>query len=153
MKKKFSLLLILCVVISTLLIGCSKPKDSSGDKGAEVEYQYYTADQLKTAIENKDPMYLLDIQVKEDYDAHHIVGTIPTYAYPADTAELKSKIDVSLNEINATKDPIIVVCPGGGGGAKNTIEYLVNEKGVDASRLFILEKGQKGWPHDDLLEK
>lgn len=152
MKKKFALLLTFCIIISATLIGCGKSKDSPK---AEVQktYQYYKADQLKTAIENKDPMYLLDIQVEEDYKAHHIVNTIPTYAYPADTAELKAKIDVALEKINATKDPIIVVCPGGGSGAKNTIGYLVDEKGIDANRLFILEKGQKGWPHDNLLEK
>ncbi len=152
MKKKFTLVLAVCIIMSAIFMGCGKTDQSGKKDGETKEYQYYTADQLKTAIEKKDPMYILDIQVKEDYDAHHILGTIPTYAYPADTDELKSKIDVAFDKINATKDPIVVVCPGGGGGAKNTINYLI-EKGYDADRLFILEKGQKGWPHDELLEK
>lgn len=149
MKKKLSLVLAICIAMSFMLMGCGKASSGSGDK----EYQYYTADQLKTAIENKDAIYLLDIQVEDDYAAHHIVGTIPTYAYPADTAELTAKIDVALDEITKTNDPIIVVCPGGGGGAKKTIDYLTSEKNIDASRLFILENGQKGWPYDELLEK
>jgi len=132
-----------------MLMGCSK----LNSKDDSQEYQYYTADELKAAIENKDDIYILDIQVEDDYNAHHIVGTIPTYAYPADTAELTSKLDVALPEITKTNNPIIVVCPSGGGGAKNTINYLTAEKNIDASRLFILEKGQKGWPHNDLLEK
>ncbi|MBZ9622631.1 rhodanese-like domain-containing protein [Clostridium sp. FP2] len=152
MKKKFALLLTICIIMSSMLIGCAK-STASPKTEAQKKYQYYTADQLKTAIEKKAPMYLIDIQVEADYKAHHIVNTIPTYAYPADTAKLKSKIDVAFDKINATKDPIIVVCPGGGSGAKNTIGYLIDEKGIDASRLFILEKGQKGWPHDNLLEK
>ncbi len=151
MKKKLTLLLALCLIVSTMLMGCSKSKDTSKE-GEEKQYQYYTAEQLKTAIENKDDIYLIDIQPKEDYDAHHIVGTVPTYAYPADTDDLRSKIDVTLDEINKTDKPIIVICPGGGGGAKNTIDYLTT-KSVDAKRMFILEKGQKGWPYDELLEK
>ncbi|WP_346887841.1 rhodanese-like domain-containing protein [Clostridium sp. UBA1056] len=151
MKKKFTLILALCIIISTMLMGCSKPKDTSKE-GEEKQYQYYTAEQLKTAIENKDDIYLLDIQVKEDYDKHHIVGTVPTYAYPADTEELTSKLDFTLDDINSSDKPVIVACPGGGGGAKKTIDYLTT-KGVDASRMFILEKGQKGWPYDGLLEK
>ena len=152
MKKKFALLLTICIIMSCAFAGCGKSKVSPKTE-VKKNYQYYTADKLKTAIENKDPMYLLDIQVEKEYKAHHIVNTIPTYAYPADTAKLKAKIDVALDKINATKDPIIVVCPGGGSGAKNTVGYLIDEKGIDANRLFILEKGQKGWTYDNLLEK
>lgn len=147
MKRKSILALALCIIMSWMLIGCGKAKADKED------YQYYTADELKAAIENKVDIYLLDIQPTDDYKAHHIVGTIPTYAYPADTDKLTAKIDVALDEITKTNYPIIVVCPGGGSGAKNTINYLTSKKNIDPSRLFILENGQKGWPHDDLLEK
>ncbi len=63
MKKKLTLLLALCLIISTMLMGCSKSKDTSKE-GEEKQYQYYTAEQLKTAIENKDDTYLIDIQPK-----------------------------------------------------------------------------------------
>lgn len=149
MRKSLVLTISLLMASILLLVGCSSKPTASVE---EKEYQYYTAEQTKEAIESNKDMILLDIQVEEEYNAHHIVGTIPTYAYPAKTAEEKAKLDVALPELNASEDPIIVVCPGGGGGAKNSINYLI-EKGIDADRLFILENGQKGWTYTELLEK
>ena len=95
---------------------------------------------------------MLDIQVEKDYNKHHIKGVIPTYAYPVETEEEKAKLDKILPQLEENENPIIVVCPGGGGGAKKTIDHL-ESKGIKADRLFILEKGQKGWPHKEILEK
>jgi len=167
-SKKISIAVIATLVIAFALVGCSqkaeapvateekkveeKKEEKPVEVPKEVEYQYYTAEKLKAAIENKDAMYILDIQKEEDYDAHHIVGTVPTYAFPADTDELRTKIDVVLEDLKAIKDPIVIVCPGGGKGAKNTHAYLL-EKGIPAEQMFILENGQKGWPYEELLEK
>jgi thiosulfate/3-mercaptopyruvate sulfurtransferase len=44
-----------------------------------------------------------------------------------------------------------VICPGGAGGAKRTIDYLESEN-IDGDRLFILENGQGKWPYEELLD-
>lgn len=164
-NKKISFIAIAVLLIALALAACSqkaeapatteKPAEKTEEKPAataDVKYQYYTAEQLKTAIENKDAMYILDIQPKDAYNEHHIVGAIPTYAFPADTDELRENFNSVIEDLKAIKDPIIIVCPGGGKGAQNTHAYLL-EKGIPAEQMFILEKGQKGWPYEDLLEK
>lgn len=145
MKK---LLLILVIMLSLVLVatGCS----NNGDTEAKKEYNYYTAEQTKKAIENGDEIILLDIQVKEEWDAHHIKGAIPTHAYPVKNDEEKAKLDAVLPQLEG-EQPIIVICPGGAGGATRTIDYL-QTKGISADRLFILENGQSKWPYDELLE-
>lgn len=148
--KKILLLCSMLLVITLSLVGCGS-KDKESAEG-EKKYNYYTADQLKEAIESKKDITLVDIQPKEDYDKHHIEGTIPTYAYPAEKDEEKAKIDTVLPKLEESNNPIVVVCPGGGGGAKNTINYL-ESKGIKSDRMFILENGQKGWPYKELLEK
>ena len=148
MKKILVLCSMMFLMTSLVLVGCSK----EGESGSEKKYNYYTADQLKEAIQKNEDITLLDIQVEKDYNKHHIKGVIPTYAYPVETEEEKTKLDKVLPQLEKNENPIIVVCPGGGGGAKKTIDHL-ESKGIKADRLFILENGQKGWPHDELLEK
>ena len=148
MKKVLLLCSMVFLMTSLVLVGCSKGEETSNEK----KYNYYTADQLKEAIEKKEDITLLDIQVEKDYKKHHIKGVIPTYAYPVETEEEKAKLDKILPQLEENENPIIVVCPGGGGGAKKAIDHL-ESKGIKADRLFILENGQKGWPHDELLEK
>ena len=115
-------------------------------------YNYIAPDELKTRIESEAPMTILDIQVKEEFSQHHIKGALPTYAYPVKTAEEKARIDEAYAELAALSDPVIIVCPRGGGGALRTYDHLL-DKGIPADRLFILEKGQGGWPYEELLEK
>lgn len=145
MKK---LLLIFVVMLSLVLVatGCS----NSADTEAKKEYNYYTAEQTKKAIENGDEIILLDIQVEEEWDAHHIKGAIATHAYPVKTDEEKAKLDAVLPQLEG-EQPIIVICPGGAGGATRTIDYL-QTKGISADRLFILENGQSKWPYDEMLD-
>ncbi|OLN33196.1 rhodanese-like domain-containing protein [Desulfosporosinus metallidurans] len=119
---------------------------------AITDFKYYTADQLKQAIEKKSPLKIVDIQVEKEYNAHHIQGVIPTYAYPVKTDEEKAKVAKVLPELKASQDPIVVVCPKGAGGAKNTVQYLTDQ-GISESRLMILENGQAGWPYAKLLAK
>jgi len=44
----------------------------------------------------------------------------------------------------------VIVCPAGGGGARNTYDFLKSQ-GVPESRMRILEKGQKGWPYAEMV--
>lgn len=50
------------------------------------------------------------------------------------------------DRIDAVSPMIIIVCPMGGGGARNTVDYFKTQ-GVDAERLLILEKGIYKWPY------
>ncbi|MDK9712234.1 rhodanese-like domain-containing protein [Acidaminobacter sp.] len=117
----------------------------------EKTYQYYTAEQTKAAIENNAEIILLDIQVEDEWNAHHIEGAVPTYAYPVKTPEDEAKLAAILPDL-AGEQPIIVICPGGAGGATRSIDYLMAQ-GVAPERLFILENGQSKWPYEELLAK
>jgi len=115
-------------------------------------YNYISPEELKSRIESDAPMTILDIQVKDEFSQHHIKGAVPAYAYPVRTAEEKARIDEVYAEFAALPDPVIIVCPRGGGGAMRTFDHLL-DKGMPADRLFILEKGQGAWPYAELLEK
>lgn len=167
MKKFTRLFTGLFLVLSLALVGCGssdqpktddtnkaedkKQETTSGTVG-EMNFNYFTQDQLKDSLEKNEEIILLDIQPEKDFKEHHIKGAIPTYAYPAKTDEDKAKLDPTLDKINASKAPVVIICPGGKSGAENTYNYL-KEKGVDESRLFILKNGQKGWTYEELLEK
>jgi len=115
-------------------------------------YNYISPAQLKQRLESADKPLLLDIQVEADYAKHHLPGTIPTYAYPAKSDAERAKLQPAVSKILESKDDVVIVCPGGGSGAKNTVDYL-KAAGVPESRLLILEKGQKGWPFPELVTK
>lgn len=168
MKKVSTLLLTLSLGLSLLLTGCGSQttsqstsenkQDTTSQTSNETipkkisEFKYYTAEQLKDGIEKKSPLQLVDIQVTDEYKAHHIKGVVPTYAYPVKTDEEKAKLAKVIPQLKDSKDPIVIVCPGGAGGAEKTYQYFY-EQGIDESRLFILQNGQKGWPYNELLEK
>lgn len=153
MKKLLSLTAFIFLSLSVVFTGCSKEESKTSTSSTEQkEFKYYTAEETKKAIEEKKDIILLDIQVEEEFKAHHINGVIPTYAYPVKSDEDKAKLEKVLPDLQKSKSPIIIVCPGGAGGAERTFAYL-SEKGIDKDRLYILEKGQKGWPYEELLEK
>jgi thiosulfate/3-mercaptopyruvate sulfurtransferase len=96
-------------------------------------------------------MTVLDIQVKEEFDRHHIRGAVATYAYPVKSGEEKARIASVYASLIDGSGSVIIVCPRGGGGAKRTCDYLVS-RGIEAQRLLILENGQGGWPYPEMLE-
>ncbi len=140
MKKRMFLCLILFVATLTL-IACG---------GRDEDYQYYSAEELKDSLEQEESVLILDTQEEEDFEEHHIKGAIPTYAYPAQSEDDFYKFDSVMPELKDSSDPIIVICPGGGGGATRTIDYLA-EAGIKEDRMYILEDGQRGWPYSELL--
>ncbi|MCT4563163.1 MAG: rhodanese-like domain-containing protein [Maledivibacter sp.] len=158
MKKKL-LVGVLMLTLAVSAVGCgSKPVEESSGASSEQPkqeqertYNYYTAEQVKEAVEKGDDITLLDIQVEDEWNAHHIKGAISTKAYPVKSDEEKAKVDAVISQLEGD-NPIIIVCPGGKGGAQRTVQHLEG-KGIKAERLFILENGQGGWPYDELLEK
>lgn len=146
--KKFSLVIVVLTILTLVVTGCGK-KEADGDAAT---FNYRTAEEVKENIENDDDIILLDIQPEEAWEEHHIKGAIPTHAFPVETDEDKAKFDGVMADLEASEDPIIIVCPRGKKGAERTYGYLL-EKGIKEDRVFILENGQEGWPYDELLEK
>lgn len=106
---------------------------------------------FKQWLESDKKMLIVDIQTAENFKKHHFEGSIETNAYPAKTDDEKARLNNVLEKIKASNDDVVIICPRGGSGAKNTYEYL-KSKGVDEKRLFILEKGIEGWPYKEILK-
>jgi rhodanese-related sulfurtransferase len=119
-------------------------------RAAEDHFNYITPEKTKSRIESGEGVILLDIQIEEEYAQHHIRGSLATYAYPVKSDAQKAKLDRVIPKLSANTDPIVIICPRGGGGAKRTFEYLAS-RGIQNKRLFILEKGQSGWPYPQLV--
>jgi rhodanese-related sulfurtransferase len=109
-------------------------------------------EELKNWLTSGKKVILVDIQPHEDFVKGHIKGSIETNAYPASKDEEKKRLDKVLPIIQKSNDPVVIICPRGRSGAKNTYDYL-KSKGVPENRLYILEGGMAGWPYPELLEK
>ena len=110
------------------------------------DYNYMSAQELKAMLDSKAPLHLVDIQVEDEFAKHHIEGAVSTCAYPVKSDADKAKLGSALADIQNDALPVVIVCPRGAGGATRTYDYL-QEQGVPESRLYILEKGQAGWPY------
>lgn len=113
-------------------------------------YNCISPAELKQRLESSDKPMLLDIQIEKDCAQHHLAGAVPTYAHPAQTDDERAKLKPAVCEILSSKDEVVIVCPAGGSGAKNTYDFL-KAQGVPESRIRILEKGQEGWPYPELV--
>lgn len=114
-------------------------------------YNYISAAELEARLTANQPVNIVDIQVEEEFAQHHIKGATPTYAYPVKSDTDRAKLDAVVEQLKGNADPVVVVCPRGAGGAKRTYDYL-QQQGIAAERLLILEKGQEGWACAPLTE-
>jgi rhodanese-related sulfurtransferase len=112
-------------------------------------YNYVAPDQFKQWLEKGKDMSIVDIQVPAEFQQHHFKGSLETNSYPVKSAADKQKLDAVLPKLAATHNDVVVICPRGGGGAKNTYDYL-KEKGIDEKRIYILKEGMQGWPYKEL---
>jgi rhodanese-related sulfurtransferase len=112
-------------------------------------YNFTPPGEFKKSLESGKPMVIVDIQIPAEFSLHHFKGALETDAFPAKSAAERGKLDKVLPIIAANKDDVVIVCPRGGGGAKNTYDYLKSQ-GVDEKRLHILENGMQGWPYPAL---
>jgi rhodanese-related sulfurtransferase len=110
-------------------------------------YRYITAKDLKDRIDAESPMIIIDVCPAQLFAKRHIRGSIETNAYPVKTESEKAKLVQLLAKIKSSTDDIIIVCPMGGGGARNTVDYF-KMQGIDAKKLLILEKGIFNWPYE-----
>ncbi len=144
MKRLISLQVILLVILMSIVVFAGKVM------AADDPFNYITPDETRSKIESGEAVTLLDIQAEDEYARHHIRGSLATYAYPVKSDAQKAKLDRVIPNLSANTDPIVIICPRGGGGAKRTFEYLAS-RGIESKRMFILEKGQSGWPYPQLV--
>lgn len=136
MIKKLALTLALTLVSATAALAAN----------------YIEPQELKELLDKKKPVILVDIQPAADFEKQHLPGSIETNAFPAKSADEKKRLDKTLPVIKASKDPVVVVCPRGKTGAKNSYEYIVSQ-GVPEDRMTILEGGIAEWPYKELFVK
>ena len=117
---------------------------------AALAANYIEPQELKGLLDNEQPVILVDIQPAADFEKQHLIGSIETNAFPAVKDEEKARLDSALAVINASKYPVIVVCPRGKSGAMNSYNYF-ESKGVSEERMQILEGGIAGWPYKELF--
>jgi rhodanese-related sulfurtransferase len=110
-------------------------------------YNYIAPDALQKRITGGSPMILIDICPVDQFAAGHIKGSIETNAYPVKTDAEKARLANYLPKIKAASEDVIIVCPGGGSGARNTFDFY-KSNGVEEKRLLILEKGMGKWPYE-----
>ena len=115
-------------------------------------YQYIEPADLKAKIEAQEPMILLSVQTKENYrETGHLPNSIPTYSFPANTAELRENLDDEVDALKENDLPIYVMCHGGKDGAFNSITHYVNKHKIDQTRFYIIKGGITAWPFKDML--
>jgi len=131
-------------------VWANKPELKLGLVKKDYAYNYYSADHLKSALEANETFTLLDIQVAEEFEAHHIATALETNAYPVKSDEDKAKLEMQLEVLKSDSNPVVIVCPRGGGGAERTYQYL-EANGIASNRLYILEGGQDKWPYENAV--
>jgi len=130
------------MLLVLLIVGCAATAIAGG-------YNYVEPDQFKQWLEKGKDMSIVDIQVPAEFQKQHFKGSLETNAYPVKTDIEKQKLDKVLPKLAETQNDVVVICPRGGGGAKNTYDYL-KEKGISEKRLLILKEGMQGWPYKDM---
>ncbi|WP_245249530.1 rhodanese-like domain-containing protein [Vagococcus allomyrinae] len=145
MKKSVAVFCLLAVVVT--LGACNKKADDRAE--SDINWQLISADDLKEAIDQGESYQIIDIQPEADFAKGHVPDSVSVPAYPVDTAELEKLVSDAVPDFADGDDPIYVMCLGGGSGAKRTIS-IMQEEGVAPERLYIIEKGAKGWPHKEL---
>lgn len=109
-------------------------------------YNYMSPAALQNALDNKADIAIIDIQPADQFKSHHVKGSVQTCAYPAKTVADTEKLNAAILELKKSTKPIVIVCPGGRGGAERSINYMAKQ-GIAPYRLFILTNGQGGWPY------
>jgi rhodanese-related sulfurtransferase len=137
MKKVFAILLTAFIAV---IFNAAGAVSSEG-------YNYITAKDLNDRLGAGSPMIIIDICPVEQFAKGHIKGSIETNAFPVKTDAEKARLTELIPTIKASGDDVVIVCPRGGGGAKNTFD-LYKAQGIDVNRMLILEQGMDKWPYE-----
>lgn len=149
-KRVNGIVMILLAVFAVVVTGCAKGDAKEDRAEANIDWQMIAPKDMKKVIESesKDSYQIIDIQPESDFKKGHLPNSISVPAYPVDTEKLEKVVVDHADQFKEGDNPIYVVCPGGGSGAKRTVSILIDE-GVDASRMHIIENGAKKWPYKD----
>jgi glyoxylase-like metal-dependent hydrolase (beta-lactamase superfamily II)/rhodanese-related sulfurtransferase len=104
-----------------------------------------TPAELARAIERGDPVHLLDVRNRDEYEEWHITDeTVETSLVPYSKfmmAEVRDSVEDLLAEYDVPRDvPLVAVC--GRGEASDYVAELLRERGLDAENL---DDGMRGW--------
>lgn len=113
------------------------------------DYRYVTQEQFRDWLGTGKRMIIVDIQEPVDFDRQHFRDAVKTGAYPVTSEADRRKLYAAVRIAASSTSDVVIVCPRGGGGAKNTYQYLKGE-GIEEQRLYILEKGMQGWPYPEI---
>jgi len=105
---------------------------------------------MKQRLSTGKSTIIADIQVEEEFNQHHLPGSLATFAYPVKTDAERAKIDSAVQQYRNTNDMVVIVCPRGKGGAKRCYDYMTANN-VPQEKLYILEKEMSGWPYKDMV--
>ena len=100
---------------------------------AQANIGYTTAKALKTAIDNNEPVVILDVRDKELYDAEHLPGAI---SLP------RAAIELEIDELVPNQDAKVVAHCGGntrGSLSAHTLQIMGYEN------ASVLTGGFRGW--------
>ncbi|MCX7769722.1 MAG: rhodanese-like domain-containing protein [Proteobacteria bacterium] len=112
-------------------------------------YNYLKAEVLKKWVDSGKKIHIIDVQKDEDFNKKHLKGSIATGAYPVKSDQDKAKLDRIVEKVKSDNLEIVIVCPRGGGAAKNTYEYM-RSRGIEEKRLYILEGGIQEFPYKEM---
>lgn len=115
------------------------------------DFNYISQDTMLDRLNNKERVEIIDICPIDQFAKGHLPGAVETNAYPVKTDAERAKLQPTLPILKASTDDIVIVCPGGKGGAERTYEFY-KANGIDENRLLILEKGMNGWPYQTVTQ-
>jgi glyoxylase-like metal-dependent hydrolase (beta-lactamase superfamily II) len=96
-----------------------------------------TTDELRTALDRGEPVYIIDVRPREQYEAWHVPGSRHVGGYEA----LKDRREDIYDGLSVPDDlPIITVC--GAGKTSRMAARRLREQGKDA---YSLKNGLRGW--------
>ncbi len=116
-----------------------------------MDYNYISQQDMHDRLNNTSEVAIVDICPIDQFAKGHLPGSIETNAYPVKSDMERAKLTPTLPQLKATATDVVIVCPGGRGGAKRTYDYYV-ANGINKERLFILEKGMNGWPYQTVAK-
>jgi rhodanese-related sulfurtransferase len=114
------------------------------------DYNYISPEDMKHRLSADEATIIVDIQVEEEFNQHHLPGSLATFAYPVKTDAERAKIDKAVQQYRNTQDMVVIVCPRGKGGAKRCYDYM-KANNVPQEKLYILEEGMSGWPYQEMV--